>query len=1310
MPLTTTQQQNLQFGATAPGAVAAYGGTWYGGPPLYPATAYLSQVGIWTQGGGGGGGAAGAGTYYVWATAGTGSPFGAIAKVVSNASFSGGLIGYTIPAGTAVSIDVTPGASSLSISTILATGTGIAQPPAYAATGGAQSLTAGLATGTGRAWAVQAQISGTGIISPVAGQTGTNYTFGANSITLTLPSGITPGNLIVACLVARNAGITVTPPARWAQAGTGAMLSGTLGAQIFCLVATSADAGLTSFTFGYSSSVGQLGTIREWNSTSGWLAAPVDQVSAIPAYNSATVQTGTTGTTAQASELAVAVLAWISDALSESGLTAGYTSGLTVTQNFNSVREAYKILAATGTQACQETISAAENNAGFLATFMPAAGGVSGPNNVTAVLAHGTGTAWPPAYSATGGAQSLTAGLATGTGTAQPVHLQFVAGWIFVGETASATTTGTAFTVNVPAGVQNGDNLILYATGFCAGSFNVPVGWTQIYKQALGMSASHAFLLATRTAASEPASYTVTTTATAQPVVGIYAVRGGTGQVYGSALATRHTAYQSYLSTPGYTKLHNTSLLVFGYGGVNSANTGGSGLVLPSSSPDLLTGSSTADHNNFSGGTDMALLASKVTTGKLTWSPPALGMGGKTVTDLTLIDTGASQSLNLNANTDYRVHLPATGPMTGALFLRGGYNIQIIGGQINLQYPGSDAFNDTMGIYYNRGNPGHIYVEGVLIHAPVPPATASAGGSPPVASTGDGANGDCYPGPVDITWQNIRVENISGCSGGADHADVIQLYNMAGSVGHMDHVTASGNCQGINIDPDYAYQTYGLMPDSYDLRNLNMNTISNPYSGFSNRYMYFLTYHLTGATGMPVSLTNCWAWEPNGIGAQNAVWPDLSTATDGANSVYNSSTGQLSFPNSPEISGVISNGTPPGGDYVPVGTAGPGYVSPGYMSAGEAWIPTPVDSITFVLELAAALPGSQLTAGLAHAVGTAQPPTIAGAVGILAGLANATGAASPLTTGLTAGLASGTGKAWPPFPSINGSQNLVARLASATGIAWPPGIQLTAGLAGGTGAAGAATSRQVISSPALESYGFGTFPQVPPGSAIQSVIATIVQYGSNASVLAPSYQLWNGTSAMIGSAQPGTASTTPGNTDVVSFTGVTYAQLATLRLRVIGSSYTGNTGATLNVDAVSLSVVWLPGVNSVILPLTLAVIPVFPAPVVTATVNAHVFPGVFAAGVPAFPAPSIGVKNATALPSALAVVPAFPAAVASTALSASVTPGVLAVIPAFPAITDVTGENWAASEDIATSGTGSWTNAGNVTGSPDSSTATWTAP
>jgi hypothetical protein len=48
-PLATTETQTLRFGSTTPGAVASYGGSWYGGPPLYPSTTWLKAVVVYTK-------------------------------------------------------------------------------------------------------------------------------------------------------------------------------------------------------------------------------------------------------------------------------------------------------------------------------------------------------------------------------------------------------------------------------------------------------------------------------------------------------------------------------------------------------------------------------------------------------------------------------------------------------------------------------------------------------------------------------------------------------------------------------------------------------------------------------------------------------------------------------------------------------------------------------------------------------------------------------------------------------------------------------------------------------------------------------------------------------------------------------------------------------------------------------------------------------------------------------------------------------------------------------------------------------------
>ena len=137
-------------------------------------------------------------------------------------------------------------------------------------------------------------------------------------------------------------------------------------------------------------------------------------------------------------------------------------------------------------------------------------------------------------------------------------------------------------------------------------------------------------------------------------------------------------------------------------------------------------------------------------------------------------------------------------------------------------------------------------------------------------------------------------------------------------------------------------------------------------------------------------------------------------------------------------------------------------------------------------------------------------------------------------------------------------------------------------------------------SPGLELSGFAI---AGPGSSdtIESVTAVITQHQSSASMLAPSYQLWNGTTAQIGSTATGSVSTSTSNTDTVTWTGVTYAELSALRLRVYASAPAGS-GYVQSVDGVSLTVNYMPysgGGTTVALSSALAVITAQPVPAVS---------------------------------------------------------------------------------------------------------------
>jgi hypothetical protein len=296
----------------------------------------------------------------------------------------------------------------------------------------------------------------------------------AASLTATLGSGVTSGNLLVATIIVGTNVGTITPPSSWAQAGPTETVTGSLQAQIFYLVV--GTGGATSFAFSWSGSHSFGWTIDEWSSSTGWQASPVDSsAGAVHTSASTAVNCGSPATTTQASELWYGVLSWANSGQSLSGITSGWTTGDTATfTGQNTQTGFYQAATTTGTPSLAATISASTVNAGVVATFMPVAGTTANAGlasgtgtsqqptaQVTANaglasgtgtafqipspagLAHGTGTAFNPQFSAP-------AGLASGTGTAQQPAAQVTA------NAGLAAGTGTAFQIPAPAGLAHG--------------------------------------------------------------------------------------------------------------------------------------------------------------------------------------------------------------------------------------------------------------------------------------------------------------------------------------------------------------------------------------------------------------------------------------------------------------------------------------------------------------------------------------------------------------------------------------------------------------------------------------------------------------------------------------------------------------------------------------------------------------------------------------------------------------------------------------------------------------------------------------
>ena len=220
---------------------------------------------------------------------------------------------------------------------------------------------------------------------------------------------------------------------------------------------------------------------------------------------------------------------------------------------------------------------------------------------------------------------------------------------------------------------------------------------------------------------------------------------------------------------------------------------------------------------------------------RLTWAPPPCGDAKRPCIDLYLRNTGSNQAPVLDDNTDYRIHLPTSGPLVGGITITGGRHVQIIGGEIDLTYPCSNDESGCMGIYIAKKSPGAVFVEGVWIHNPARIGRTCPGGASSTSQTcssGDGIDINTTANGVInvnmITLENIRVDGISGCSGYGDHADVFQPYQAPDDTIQIDRMTGVTNCQGFELDPDLAYSIWHKFP-SITIENANVEITFNPY-------------------------------------------------------------------------------------------------------------------------------------------------------------------------------------------------------------------------------------------------------------------------------------------------------------------------------------------------------------------------------------------------------------------------------------------------------------------------------------------------
>ena len=316
----------------------------------------------------------------------------------------------------------------------------------------------------------------------------------------------------------------------------------------------------------------------------------------------------------------------------------------------------------------------------------------------------------------------------------------------------------------------------------------------------------------------------------------------------------------------------------------------------------------------------------------LTWEPPGYPDYSGFVT-VQLAQGG--NELNLDDGKDYRLIAPPV-PITGHTNIRGGRNIVWIGGHTRIDWKGPGASAVSRRAITFRDNGGEV--SGRTIHLEGDDADGS-----------DLTEGINLAGPTAVVQiQNVRIARLvtrgsddlngQGAYSGASHPDVLQPW---GGVKEL-------RVNGLTGRSGYQHLWLLAEPVSSSDRVVfqRVNTEGISYVGADDGRTY------SSHTGWGTSRD----WTPQLFVDNGTVWHksvggtgtfESSFASDYETLVtsdalgtyaYNPTTavnlfGQELLRNLDDTSpGRIYSGLPPGGDYVPKGTVGIGYVSSGYST------------------------------------------------------------------------------------------------------------------------------------------------------------------------------------------------------------------------------------------------------------------------------------------------------------------------------------------------------------------------------------------
>ena len=286
-------------------------------------------------------------------------------------------------------------------------------------------------------------------------------------------------------------------------------------------------------------------------------------------------------------------------------------------------------------------------------------------------------------------------------------------------------------------------------------------------------------------------------------------------------------------------------------------------------------------------------------TGPLRWAPPSL----EKAINVNLGD--GYSNVHLSSSQDATINLPNV-DKHGGVTIEGGHNIVLIGGRITVpsdQPPGAENDRFRTGVYI-KGATGTVHVEGLQI---------------------DGASGAVWDG-IDINapaatvqLENIRVDGVRGRFRGF-HGDVVQAWGGVRDL-RINRLTASSNYQGLTIPVDR-----GPIGQA-ELSKVNLRGLSRHVE--KGGHLIWVTSGTETCRTYPLELRGVFLEPRRGLTLGQSVWPQAGRPRRCQARVRKDA---ATWPRLDRVEGEVRGGSPPDGAFVPTGSVGSDYVSPGYRT------------------------------------------------------------------------------------------------------------------------------------------------------------------------------------------------------------------------------------------------------------------------------------------------------------------------------------------------------------------------------------------